>query len=283
MKLITWNIQWGRGADGCVNLDRVVADARRLADFDVLCLQEVSSGFPELSGNDGRDQFAGIASLLPDYTAIAGIATDLPGLSGARRCFGNMILSRYPVFQIFRHLLPWPYEPDVQSMQRIALEVTVQTPLGLMRILTTHLEYYSVKQRRAQVQRLRELQQEAAAHAYNPHAGIAGDGPFLGSPRGGPAILTGDFNFLPDSSERACLISAIDGATAPYRDTWEYIHPQMPHAPTVGVHDKNQWPGPPFTFDFIFATEDLLEKVRSVTVDCVSDASDHQPISLELS
>jgi endonuclease/exonuclease/phosphatase family metal-dependent hydrolase len=283
MKLITWNIQWGRGADGCVNLDRVVADARRLADFDVLCLQEVSSGFPELSGNDGRDQFAGIASLLPDYTPVAGIATDLPGLSGARRCFGNMILSRYPVFQIFRHLLPWPYEPDVQSMQRIALEVTVQTPLGLMRILTTHLEYYSVKQRRAQVQRLRELQQEAAAHAYNPHAGIAGDGPFLGSPRGGPAILTGDFNFLPDSSERACLISAIDGATAPYRDTWEYIHPQMPHAPTVGVHDKNQWPGPPFTFDFIFATEDLLEKVRSVTVDCVSDASDHQPISLELS
>jgi endonuclease/exonuclease/phosphatase family metal-dependent hydrolase len=283
MKLITWNIQWGRGADGCVNLDRVVADARRLADFDVLCLQEVSSGFPELSGNDGRDQFAGIASLLPDYTAIAGIATDLPGLSGARRCFGNMILSRYPVFQIFRHLLPWPYEPDVQSMQRIALEVTVQTPLGLMRILTTHLEYYSVKQRRAQVQRLRELQQEAAAHAYNPHAGIAGDGPFLGSPRGGPAILTGDFNFLPDSSERACLISAIDGATAPYRDTWEYIHPQERHAPTVGVHDKSQWPGPPFTFDFIFATENLLEKVRSVTVDCVSDASDHQPISLELS
>ena len=36
MKLITWNIQWGRGADGRVDLDRIVAHAQRFADFDVL-------------------------------------------------------------------------------------------------------------------------------------------------------------------------------------------------------------------------------------------------------
>lgn len=35
MKLITWNIQWGRGADGRVDLDRVVAHAQRFADFEI--------------------------------------------------------------------------------------------------------------------------------------------------------------------------------------------------------------------------------------------------------
>jgi hypothetical protein len=32
MKLITWNMQWGRGVD----LDRIVAQAQRFSDFDVL-------------------------------------------------------------------------------------------------------------------------------------------------------------------------------------------------------------------------------------------------------
>ena len=45
MKLITWNIQWGLGIDGRVDLKRIVDDARRIADFDVLCLQEVSDNF----------------------------------------------------------------------------------------------------------------------------------------------------------------------------------------------------------------------------------------------
>ena len=108
MKLITWNIQWGRGADGRVDLERILAHARRLADFDVLCLQEVSAGYPELPGGDGSDQFRALAKRLPEFTAIAGVATDAPRTGGGRRAFGNMILSRLPVLQVFRHLLPWP-------------------------------------------------------------------------------------------------------------------------------------------------------------------------------
>ena len=38
MRLMTWNIQWARGADGGVDLDRVVAHAQKFADFDLLCL-----------------------------------------------------------------------------------------------------------------------------------------------------------------------------------------------------------------------------------------------------
>ncbi|MGH6626229.1 MAG: endonuclease/exonuclease/phosphatase family protein [Burkholderiaceae bacterium] len=282
MKLITWNIQWGRGADGRVDLDRIVSHARRLADFEVLCLQEVSAGYPELPGCDGSDQFQGLADRLPGYTAIGGVATDTPHPAGGRRTFGNMILSRLPVLQVFRHLLPWPADPGVPSMQRVALEATLDTPLGLVRVTTTHLEYYSSRQRAAQVDRLRELHQEANAQAGSPRPGDVSEGPFFFVPRAAASILTGDFNCPPESSERTRLLAAMDDAAPPYRDAWEIAQPGQPHAPTVGIHDKEQWPGPPFTYDFIFVSEDLAPRVKNMCADPTSDASDHQPVLIVL-
>ena len=44
MKLLSWNIQWGRGADGVVDLPRTIAAIRTLGDFDVICLQEIAVG-----------------------------------------------------------------------------------------------------------------------------------------------------------------------------------------------------------------------------------------------
>jgi endonuclease/exonuclease/phosphatase family metal-dependent hydrolase len=281
MKLVTWNIQWGRGADGRVDLDRIVAHARRFADFDVLCLQEVSAGYPELPGCDGGDQFAALGARLPGCTRIDGVATDTPHPSGGRRCFGNMILSRLPVRQVFRHLLPWPMDPAVPSMQRIALEATLDTPQGLVRVTTTHLEYYSAWQRAAQVERLRELQQEGCAHASEPRPGALDDGPFDRVPRGAPSILAGDFNFKPNAPEHLRLMTPVDRVTPAYRDAWECRHPGRPHAPTVALHDQSQFPGPPFTWDFVFVSDDLVARVRDVQVDAASDASDHQPVMLE--
>src|SRR6185295_19786711 len=68
MLLITWNIQWGKGCDGVVDLKRIVSVARSLADADVFCFQEVSDGFASLDG--GVDQSAELASLLPDHQAV---------------------------------------------------------------------------------------------------------------------------------------------------------------------------------------------------------------------
>lgn len=282
MKLMTWNIQWGRGADGRVDLERIVSDASRFSDFDVLCLQEVSSAYPELPGNDDKDQFAELARLLPGFSAVAGVATDAPYPGGGRRAFGNMILSRYPVLQVFRHLLPWPVQAGIKSMQRIALEATLDVPAQPLRITTTHLEYYSAMQRRAQVERLRALHREAVSHAHNTCTAEPRDGPFCVPPRGAPAILTGDFNFLPDSEDMSLLTSPIDAATPAYRDAWNVAHPSRPRPPTVGLYDKAQWPEDPFTFDFIFVSADLAAKVKDVRVDQNSAASDHQPMVVEL-
>jgi endonuclease/exonuclease/phosphatase family metal-dependent hydrolase len=42
-----------------------------------------------------------------------------------------------------------------------------------------------------------------------------------------------------------------------------------------------QWPEP-FACDFVFATRDLRERVRSIAVDAATQASDHQPIVVEI-
>lgn len=280
MKLITWNIQWCRGCDGRVDPARIARVAREMADFDVLCLQEVASNFPDLAGSSGEDQYAALARLLPRYSVVKGVATDVPAEQGERREFGNAIATRLPVLQVFRRLLPWPADPSVPSMQRVAVEAVLDTRSGPVRVTTTHLEYYSVKQRAAQVEALRELQIEAAGHAAAPVP--AKEGPYRTMPRPASAILTADFNFAPDDPLHARLQSSLAPGVPVYRDAWQLRHPGKAHPPTIGVHDKLQWPGPPFACDFIFVTEDLAQRVEEVVVNGETDASDHQPVLLEL-
>lgn len=286
MRIVSWNIQWGRGVDGRVDLQRVLREARRFSDFDVLCLQEVCSGFPELPGCDGSNQFETLAQLLPGYEAFSAYATDLPALSGAsgqRRLFGNMILSRLPVLQAFRHLLPWPLDTSVPSMQRVALELNLQTPARLLRVTTTHLEYYSAPQRSAQVQRLRELHQEAVAQAGHGHPAERGRGPFDYYPRSQAAVLCGDFNMSPADPLWQRLQQAQADGTPAYVDAWRACRGALAHAPTVGLFDREQWPAGPTAYDFFFVSQDLGAAIRRVEVETRSNASDHQPILLELS
>lgn len=281
MQLITWNIQWGRGADGVVDLPRIVRVCRAMADVDVLCFQEVGRGFPGLAGSEGRDAFAALAAELPGWTAVEGLGVDVLGVGGARRQFGELILTRRPVLAAFRHLLPWPADPKVPTMQRVALEVVVAGARGPLRVTTTHLEYYSAAQRAAQVERLRTLQAEAAAHAGDPPFPEKADGPFETRPRPPSGILTADFNFPPEDPLHARLQAPIEGSPA-YRDAWRIRHGAAPHAPTIGLYDKVQWPGEPFACDFIFVTEDLASRVEDVVIDVATNASDHQPVLLKL-
>ena len=283
MKLITWNIQWARGIDLAVDPARIARTAGKLADFDVLCLQEVAVNFPGLPGSRGEDQVAELSRALPGFRAHYGVATDIDDGKGGRSLFGNLIFSRLPVLQTYRHLLPWPADPAVKSMQRVALEVVVQAPWGPVRVTTTHLEYYSAMQRTAQVEALRALHREACGHALAPRALDDAGQPFQALPRPASAILTGDFNFRPEDPEHQRITALFDGATAPTLvDAWTHAHKGIPHAPSAGVYEDS-WAKPPFCCDFIFVTPDLAARVRDVAVDAKTQASDHQPVSIELS
>jgi endonuclease/exonuclease/phosphatase family metal-dependent hydrolase len=274
MKLVSWNMQRGRGRP----VGQVMADLRRLADFDILCLQEVSSGYTDLPGLTGEDQFAQVAAQLPGFAAVPHIVSDTLGASASRKLFGNMILSRYPVLQARRHCLPWPLDAAVTSMQRGALEASLQTPLGLITVCTTHLEYFSAIQRAAQVERLRDLQRDNALYAAASHPD-GGNGPFRSIARSEQALLAGDFNFTPGSSEYQRLLAPFEQGVASYCDTWALQHPGMPNEPSVGLHDRD---GTPFTFDYIFATATLRGQIRDLRVLPEPLGSDHQPLLLEL-
>ena len=279
MKLISWNIQRGRGLHNTCSIARVVADLRHMSDFDVLCLQEVSSGYTDLPGADGGNQFMQLARLLPGYTPLAGVATDTMGEGDSRLLFGNMIFSRYPVVQVLRHALPWPLDEAVMSMQRSAIEATLASPFGLLRVSTAHLEYFSLLQRASQVERLRELHRDACLHAGAARPGDIDNGPFCAVPRAMPALLTGDFNFLPGSSEYQRLLTPFEDNVPALRDTWQVRHPGLPHPPSVCVHADDT---APFTFDFIFASADLAPRVRDMRVMPGNFGPDHQPLLLEL-
>lgn len=282
MRLLSWNIQWGRGMDGVVDLVRVTDAIRALGDFDVICLQEVACNFPGLPGSAGEDDLALLAAGLPGHVPVFAPATDLPDGQGGRKLFGNALFSRLPVGQVFRHLLPWPADPSVPSMQRVLLEAVVSTSRGPVRVMTTHLEYYSPAIRAAQIDALRQLHAQACAHARTPRKAEGEEGgSFEVFPRPASALLCGDMNFPAEAPERARLLAPYPDGTPAWRDSWEVLHPGEPHAPTVGIHPVDFVDGPA-CFDFIFLTEDLAPRLIGHGVNAETAASDHQPVWVEL-
>lgn len=279
MRLVTWNIQAGKGCDGVIDLARIVAVAKSLADADIFCFQEVSDGFGAVDG--GVEQSAQLAALLPDHRAVFGPAVEAIDRNGRSRRFGNMTLSRLPIRQVAGHLLPWPRTGVKRSMRRIALEVTVQASFGAIRVVNTHLEFHSAAQREAQIARLLDLQQEASV---SPLIGSGSEPiePYGSQIAAASGLLCGDFNFdVSDPQYRLLHGSARPGPN--YRDAWAICHPDRAHPPTCGIHDHVQWPNGPDCRDFVFVTEDLTDRVCRIEVDGTTAASDHQPVLIEMS
>lgn len=277
MKLVTWNTQWCCGNDGVVSPRRIVEGARALCDFDVLCLQEIAVNYPRLRGNAGHDQPALLAHLLPGFQVFFAAAVD-EWEGGERRRFGNLIATRLPVAAVQQHMLPYPADAGVRSMPRVCLVATVVDPaLGPLRVMTTHLEFYSKKQRMAQALALRELQAQYAAQAAAPPQESHDGSPFQSKPHTGNAILCGDFNFEAHEAEYGAL-------TQPHghgrlHDAWRVLNGAQPHPPTFRLFDRTYGPDP-VACDFVFLSDGLKDRLRSMAVDAHTQASDHQPVAV---
>jgi endonuclease/exonuclease/phosphatase family metal-dependent hydrolase len=94
------------------------------------------------------------------------------------------------------------------------------------------------------------------------------------------SVLCGDFNFDVSDPQHG-MLNGSSRAGLNYRDAWAICHPDRPHEPTCGVHDRIQWNGPDCR-DFVFVTEDLADRVRQMAVDVATAASDHQPVLIEI-
>lgn len=282
MKLITWNVQWFCGLDGAVSVERVVSEARAMADFDVLCLQEVAVDYPRLAGNAGFDQVARLQALLPGYQIAFGAAVEERGRHGGWQRFGNLVASRWPIAQVRHHALPYPADGGLRSMARMCTAATVMAPdLGPVRVMTTHLEFHSKRQRTAQARALADLHAEACGHSTHPPLEDATGHPFQSKPQTPSAILCGDFNFETHDAEYGEMQAEPAPPSTPLHDAWPLVHGPAPHAPTFRLHDRRYGPVP-IACDFVFVSADLAPRVRSIAVNGTSRASDHQPVFVDL-
>lgn len=275
MKLVTWNTQWCQGIDGRVSVRRIVDGVKALAGGlpDVLCLQEIAQNYPKLARGAARDQPAALAKLLPGFQLFFGAAVDeFEGSS--RRRFGNLIATRLPVLQVCHHALPWPADDGARSMPRLCTVVTIDAPgFGPLRIMTTHLEYYSGKARLAQARALRALHAEACALAADPPQQARDGLPFQAKPHTPHAILCGDFNM--DSADPG--YAAI---TKGLKDCWRAVHGRQPQPPTFRIYEHT-YGDDPIACDFVFASAGVAARAQRVEIDGITQVSDHQPVFVE--
>ena len=283
MRLITWNVQWFCGMDDNVDMARVVAHARSMADFDVLCLQEVAVNYPQLTGDAGFDQVARLRELLPEYEIIFGAAVTELGRQGQRQQFGNVIATRLPIAQAQSYPLPYPPDASVRTMPRICTTATVLSELGPIRIMTTHLEFYSKAQRMAQAKALVDIHRQACGHVVDPPLDDETGSPFQTKAHTTQAVLCGDFNFEPTEVEYGVIQSEAPVGISTLKDAWLVAHDgQQAPDPTFRLFDTRYGPVP-ICCDFVFVSGNLQRQVRSVLVDGNTQLSDHQPVLLELS
>jgi endonuclease/exonuclease/phosphatase family metal-dependent hydrolase len=159
-------------------------------------------------------------------------------------------------------------------MQRQAIEAVVETPAGPLRVVTTHLEYYSAAHRMAQVGRLRALQAEVADNEARPAR--PAKSPYDPVPRPASLVLCGDLNFMPHEDAYRALFAP------PLLDAWRCARGDEPHPPSTGLFDPTQWPMGGHCRDYFAVTADVAARIVELAVDTATDASDHQPLRLTL-
>ena len=281
LKILSWNIQYGKGVDGKIDLERIRDGVLQSLDADIICFQEVARFEPQTSR--GADQMQILQDFFPDYEAFFGPAYDRAGgINGKRKQFGNMILSRIHIKQVIHHSLPSPADRDNCFMLRQASELQVLHKGFSFRLINTHLEYFSASQQLEQVRRLRELHQLSSEMNRRPGIDMPGT-PFEQFKPPSGVIICGDFNFTPESQPYQEMLKPTSGGSFDLRDSWDVLHPDDQRIPTCGVHDHEQWEEGPHCRDYFFISTDLEERLNSISINLDTSASDHQPIALEIS
>lgn len=284
MQFVTYNIQYGKGQDGQVNLKRISDEVQ---GADIIALQEVDRYWHHTGM---QDQVKVLTEHLPDYYWTYGPGVDLhvedtTPSENKRRQFGNMVLSKFPILRSRHHLLPKRGSVDPLSIQRSTIEATIDCNETRLRIYSIHLTHLASETRLPQVEKLLHIHQNAI-HEGAPmcgdmegkdyEAGIADqDVP-------AEAILMGDFNFQPFTpeyhaivgplSDYGGLISAPDG----FVDAWTQVGHDRNEGHTSDINDQTA------TLDYCFVSTSLRHRIKSCRVDSDATGSDHFPVWTEI-
>ncbi len=296
MLIVSYNIQYGCGRDGRIDLDRI---AGVIQQADIIALQEVERHWRPQAH---PDQAAYIASLLPHHRWVYGATVNLEGSSVApdgnvtniRRQFGNMILSRLPIAST--RTLPLPTLPVSGQFndQSSLLEAVIDNGERSFRVYNVHLNHLSRRQRLMQLDIALPFIANTALRggmisAVNPATTLEEEewlvmpGNKL-PPMPASTLFMGDFNSRPDSLEYDLVAGPRDPVFGRITEVDRYAD-----VLTLGglAEDKGiTFPasrGKPATrIDHCFVSIDLIPKLRRAWIDSDADGSDHQPLFVEL-
>ena len=279
MKVVSYNIQYGRGLDGVIDLVRTCGALR---GADIICLQEVDQGWKR---SDEKDQDVEIAGLMPSYYYVYGSSFDVDASNRAahgavinrRRRHGNMILSRWPILSSRSIDLPKHHYADKFNMQMTCVEAVIDTGTIVTRVYSYHAGYLDAVERLAQVADFAGIFARSPMEqgAWSGKADIDGDD--WSNQRKTPqmprsAIVCGDFNAAPGTGEYGLLLEST-GLT----DCWALADSANQQSTTLrkATSEDIQVEG---KIDHILITPDLCGRLERVAIDDDADGSDHKPI-----
>ena len=279
MEVVSYNIQFGRGLDRKIDLDRI---CRSIEGADIICLQEVEVGW-QRSGD--VDQPKAISEILPEYYSVYGSSFDVDNsvkdehgkVINRRRQHGVMVLSRWPILSSRTFNLTKTHNPDKFNMQMSFVEAVFKTKHKTFRVYNYHAGYLDSEERLDQVKQLLKAYQRSPGEqgAWSGKSNIDDDD--WSDQKHAPempntAIVCGDFNCPPDSSEYRYLIDHTDLV-----DCWQLSDPANLNTSTLrhGMTEDIEISG---KIDHILVSHDLLDRVQRVMIDHEAEGSNHKPV-----
>lgn len=155
LRVVSFNIEWAERIDGAIETLRS-DDALRSAD--IVLLQEMDA--------EGTATIAGALGLHHVYYPIA---------FRRGQQMGNAILSRWPIVEDHKLILPHP--SPMHGQRRLAVGATIDAPGGSVAVYVVHV-CTAVQSLRGRLEQLARVLEDAEAR----------------HPRGRPVIVGGDFN-----------------------------------------------------------------------------------------
>ncbi|MFB9947513.1 endonuclease/exonuclease/phosphatase family protein [Rhizobium puerariae] len=285
MLLATYNIRYGIGRDDRYDLARALDE---VSQADIIALQEVDVGW---SRTDFDDQVAMVKQRFPGYVVAWGPNIDTMSSGGVteRRQHGNAIVSRYPILSIRNFLLPKYGSLDYLDQQKGVLEALVTTPLGPIRVYSTHFCSTSPGQSQIQSEWLLRHHHEAPGRGpvlAGAHADPSWTSEDALPPMPVSAIVMGDLNYpettrayeilVGDYSTRYGNLTRRDG----FLDAWVHCNPDVARddRPTVGATVLADYKK---RIDYCLVTPCLRSSLKKAWVSHEAIGSDHQPVFVE--
>jgi endonuclease/exonuclease/phosphatase family metal-dependent hydrolase len=277
MRILSWNVQYGKSVNNGSDFVRTLDYIKSLGEFDIICLQEVARHMTAYCTQEQPDQYQLAQQHFSNYIALWGSGFSWPSATSEprdRQEFGNLTLIKNHLLDFKVHQLPQPAAKGKWQMPRVAIEACVNSNMGPLSIINTHLAYHDSNEAQLQLGHIHAIELDRLAHLRNPKA--PGPGCFQEGYLSSARILCGDFNFDPKGTHYQYQINS------GWIDTWKHSYPDDPHPATCGIFDRDQWTQGGHCRDYFWLSNELGAHPIDVSVDSATDLSDHQPIILEI-